>query len=216
MSYPVLTRSERIADGLVHLLGIGMAVTGTVLLFVFAGGRMDGPMTAATIIYATALLLMLVSSLAYHSAAYTWARPYLRRLDHAAIYIKIAGTFTPLAVLVDSAFSYMILGAVWGIALLGAGGKLFSGRGKMPTGWAPYVALGWVGALLFIPLWSLVPAASLILILAGGLTYTVGVVFYRWDDLRYCNAIWHSFVVAASCCFFLAITIASARAGMGY
>lgn len=206
MSYPNYTRAERIADGAVHLIGIMLALIGIALVFIIWALPMNGAVFVATTVYSIALLTMLCASATYHMAAHTPARPLLRRLDHAAIYVKIAGTFTPLSVFLGTAFGYALLAVVWVLALLGAATKLMAERGKMTTGWIPYVALGWVGVALFIPLTGILPTSSLWLMLAGGLLYTVGVVFYCWENLRFANAIWHSFIVVASACFFLGIS----------
>jgi len=211
LSYPDYSRAERIADGIVHIVGIGAAIVGVALLFALWALQMDGPTLAATILYCAALIVMLTASAAYHMAAHTAARPILRRLDHAAIYVKIAGTFTPLGVLLGTAFGYVVLLIVWIFALVGAGAKLMAARGEMTTGWLPYVALGWAGLALFVPLVPILPGLSLGLIAVGGLLYTGGVVFYCWESLRFSNAIWHVFIVVASACFFIGIGTAIAQ-----
>lgn len=208
ISYPAYSRAERVADGAVHICGLVAAITGITMLFALLLQEPDGITLAAAIVYVVTLLLMLGASAAYHLYAHTKARPILRRLDHAAIYVKIAGTFTPLSVVLGTAFGYVILGLVWSLALLGAVTKIRSKPGQMPTGWWPYVALGWVGVALFIPLYNVLPMPSLTLLLSGGLLYTAGVVFFAWESLRFSNAIWHSFVVLASACFFAGITLA--------
>ena len=208
MSYPAYTRAERIADGVIHVLGIVAAITGVCLLFTVFALDLDGPLRAALIVYAVGLVAMLGASAAYHMAAHTPARPYLRRLDHAAIYLKIAGTFTPLSVIPGTAFGYVVLVCVWVLALSGAVVKLLKKRGRMTTGWAPYLALGWIGAALFIPLYAVLPGFSLGLMAAGGCLYTAGIIFYVREQLRFSNAIWHGFTLAASACFFLSISSA--------
>ena len=212
MSYPAYTRAERIVDAVVHIIGICAAIIGIALLFALWAYRLDGATLAATILYCAALILMLSASAAYHIAAHTPARPILRRLDHAAIYVKIAGTFTPLAVLLGTAFGYVVVVIVWTFALIGAATKLMTARGKMTTGWMPYVAVGWAGLALFVPLVPILPGLSLTMIVTGGLLYTAGVVFYCWENLHFSNAIWHGFIVIASTCFFVGITAAVAQA----
>lgn len=203
--YPDYSRAERLADGAVHVAGFIAAVTGVAVLFAMWALRMDGVTLVSTIVYSVALLLMLGASAAYHLYAYTPARPILRRLDHAAIYVKIAGTFTPLAAFLGTAFGYVILGIVWTLAIFGAATKIMAKRGQIGSGWLPYVALGWIGIALFVPLMAVLPTASLALLLAGGLTYMVGVIFYTWQSLRFANAIWHGFVAVATACFFMGI-----------
>ena len=206
MSYPNYSRAERVADGAVHIVGLLAAIAGVSALFAMWALRMDGVTLASTIVYSGALILMLAASAIYHLAAHTAARPILRRLDHAAIYLKIAGTFTPLSVLLGTGFGYIILALVWGMALIGAAAKLLAKRGQMTTGWLPYVALGWFGVALFVPLMDILPSTSIWLMISGGLLYTAGVVFYAWESLRFANAIWHVFVALASACFFLGIS----------
>jgi len=207
-AYPIYSRAERLADGAVHVAGFIMALVGVSVLFAMWALRMDGVTLASTIVYSAALLLMLGASAAYHLYAYTPARPFLRRLDHAAIYVKIAGTFTPLSVFLGTAFGYVVLGIVWILAIFGAASKIMTKPGQMTTGWLPYVALGWIGVALFVPLMAVLPISRLALMLAGGLTYTAGVIFYAWEGLRFSNAIWHAFVAAASACFFMGIATA--------
>lgn len=212
MSYPAYTRSERIADGMIHVLGVTAAVIAVCAVLVLLPDQMTWSTYSSVLIYCGTLLLMLGASAAYHLAAHTPARPILRRLDHAAIYIKIAGTFTPLSVALGTGFGYAILGLVWVLALFGAGTKLMTARGRMTTGWLPYLALGWIGIALFVPLLGILPKLALDLIVAGGALYTVGIVFYRWEGLRYANAVWHAFILAGSACFFAGISTAVATA----
>lgn len=213
MSYPNYTRAERIADGVVHVLGVGAALAGVALLFAFWAGAMGRATLLAACVYAGALILMLTASAAYHMAAHTPARPILRRIDHAAIYLKIAGTCTPFAVLLGTAFGYVILTLIWVLALFGAATKLLAAPGRLGSGWLPQVALGWLGLALIVPLWPQLPGPSLAYVLAGGLIYTGAVVFYCWESLRYCNAIWHACVLVATACCFMGISTALAAGG---
>lgn len=208
MSYPDYSREERIADNIVHVIGVTAAIAATFFLFLYGTHGLTSAAFAAIVIYALAMILMLGASAAYHMAAHTPARPLLRRIDHAAIYIKIAATLTPLAVLLGTMLGYLILGVIWFLAVVGAVSKLLASRGNMSTGWVPQVTLGWLGLGLLIPLWPQLPADSLTLILAGGLIYTGAVVFYCWEGLKYCNAIWHVCVLVATACCFLGISTA--------
>lgn len=211
MSYPSYTRAERIADGAVHVLGVGSALVAVVFLIAAnAGQQTAGTMTAA-VVYGVTMILMLSASAAYHLAAHTPFRPLLRRIDHAAIYVKIAGTITPLAVLLGTPFAYTVLVLVWFLALSGAVRKLLAERGKMSTHWLPQVLLGWMGLIIIVPLWPSLPANSLTLIFAGGIIYSGAVVFYCWDTLKFSNAIWHACVLIATACCFVGISGAMAK-----
>lgn len=212
MPYPNYTRAERLADGVVHVVGLVAALSGVAVLFRSLAQQMGWSTFLATALYGFTLILMLGASAAYNMAAHTRLRPVLRRIDHAAIYVKIAGTFTPLGVLLGTMFGYVVLGLVWGLALGGAAAKLMARPGRLGSGWQTQVALGWIGLALLVPLWGVLPGQSLWLILAGGLIYTVAVIFYCLDSLPFANAIWHVFVLVATGCFFLGISGALAAA----
>lgn len=213
MSYPNYSRAERIADGIVHVLGITAAITGVVVLFGMASQHLNGPRFTATMIYALALVLMLGASGTYHILADTSARPLLRRIDHAAIYLKIAGTVTPLAVLLNTNFAYAVLTLVWAWALFGAAAKLRTERDKMHSCWLPYFCLACVAVALFVPLSFRLSPESLTMLALGGSLYLVGIVFYSWESLRYAMAIWHVFVLLATGACFLGISTALTQAG---
>ena len=153
------------------------------------------------------LILSLLASAAYHLLPWERSRPVFHRLDHAAIYLKIAGTYTPLVVLIGSWFAYVVLGVVWVVALLGAVAKLSFWATNARGSLALYLLLGWASVLLIWPMWLTLPGPAFALIAAGGLLYTVGTVFFAMKVLRFQNAIWHSFVLAASTCFFCAVSM---------
>lgn len=208
VSYPSYSRSERIVDGTVHVVGVILAIAAVTWLFIHIAASTGWGIRAALVVYSVALLAMLAASGAYHILADTAARPLLRRLDHAAIYVKIAGTFTPLAVLLGTGFGYLVLGLVWVLALFGAAGKLMAARGQLTHGTGSYLALGWLGIALILPLVARLTGVSLGLIAAGALLYSAGVIFYSWEKLRFATAIWHGFVLVASGCFFAGISAA--------
>ncbi|MEM8773992.1 MAG: hemolysin III family protein [Pseudomonadota bacterium] len=210
MSYPDYTRAERIADGVIHVVGVSGAIVAVAAFYWIYASALHPGTYFASVLYTAAMVFMLSASAAYHMGAKTPARPVLRRIDHAAIYVKIAATLTPLAVLLGSLFGYVVLGFIWSLALFGAMRKLNSARGQMSTEWLPQVILGWLGLALIIPLWSHLPDLSLQLIFAGGLIYSGAVVFYCWSNLKYANAIWHFFVLIATGCCFLGISKALA------
>ncbi|WP_085864628.1 PAQR family membrane homeostasis protein TrhA [Pseudooctadecabacter jejudonensis] len=208
--YPKYALAERIADGVMHAAGVGFAITGTVFLLIWATATMDAGTIVGASVYGAALIASFVASACYHFTPWERLRPALRRIDHAAIYFKIAGTYTPLVVLIGSAFAYGVLTLVWVLAAIGAVAKLFfwgtrGGSGHMGT--VLYLGLGWLSLALITSLFPVVPTAGLVLLGVGGATYTVGAVIFSLEGLRYQNAIWHGFVLAASVCFFAAIVI---------
>jgi hemolysin III len=206
-SYPAYARSERIADGTIHAIGVTFALAGGSMLTVFAIEHADSARAMAVAIYGIALVATFVASACYHMTPWEHVRPTLRRIDHAAIYLKIAGTFTPLAVLVGGTFAWTILGIVWLVAIGGAIAKVFFWHEPGRLGVLVYLGLGWLGVLLLWPLAAKLPPPALLLTALGGLLYTLGVVFFSWESLKFSNAIWHAFVLVASGCFFAAIAM---------
>ncbi len=213
--YPTYSRAERIADAVVHAIGLLFAILGTVALILWAMGQdpaqhiaQRGAATVTGVsIYGAALIGSFLASACYHFTPWEGPRHLLQRIDHAAIYLKIAGTYTPLVVLIGSAFAYGVLAVVWALAALGAIAKLFfwSRQGRWST--AFYLCLGWISVALLSSLWPLLPTGALVCLFAGGLIYSAGAVVFSLDHLKFQNAIWHGFVLTASACFFAAIAL---------
>ncbi|WP_342070279.1 PAQR family membrane homeostasis protein TrhA [Yoonia algicola] len=208
--YPTYARSERIADGTMHAVGVLGAITGAIVLIVWSAGAATPAQIAAISVYGATLIATFVASAFYHMTPWEGIRPVLRRFDHAAIYLKIAGTYTPLVVMIGSGFAYVILAIVWGLAVVGMVLKLFFWRTPGRFGPALYLIMGWLSLALIWSLWPIVPVTAMVLMAAGGLLYTAGVPFYASETLKFSIAIWHGFVVTASACFFAAIAIATA------
>jgi len=207
-TYPAYRRSERIADGLMHLLGVAGALTGVALLPLWADPGTGSGQTVALVIYSMALIATFIASAFYHMTPWESIRPTLRRVDHAAIFLKIAGTYTPLVVLIGSLSSYMVLVAVWALAVFGMVRKLFYWQVPGKLGSVLFLVMGWMSVAIVWSLILILPVASIWLIAIGGLLYTVGVIFHTWERLIFANAIWHGFVVSASTCFYIAIALA--------
>ena len=208
--YPTYARSERIADGTMHAVGVLGAVAGAVVLIIWSTGHASTAQIAAISVYGATLIATFMASAFYHMTPWEGIRPILRRFDHAAIYLKIAGTYTPLVVMIGSWFAYAVLAIVWGLAVIGMVLKLFFWRTPGRFGPALYLIMGWLSLALIWSLWPIVPVSAMVLMAVGGLLYTAGVPFYASETLKFSIAIWHGFVVAASACFFAAITIATA------
>lgn len=205
--YPLFTRGERIADGAMHIAGVGFAIVGTVMLILWTVATMDAGKIAGVSIYGAALIASFVASACYHFTPWERMRPALRRIDHAAIYLKIAGTYTPLVILIGSAFAYSVLAVVWGLAAVGAVTKLFFWGKPGHWGTALYVGMGWLSVALLTSLFPVLSAWALGLLIAGGLIYSAGAVIFSIEGLKFQNAIWHGFVLTASVCFFVAIAL---------
>ncbi|WP_322867125.1 hemolysin III family protein [Aquicoccus sp. G2-2] len=206
-AYPTFARSERVADAVLHMLGVAGALTGTIWILVWTFGRVSGGQTAALSVYGATLIAGFIASSIYHFTPWENLRPLFRRMDHAAIYLKIAGTYTPLVVMVGNLSSYLILAAVWAMAAFGVVVKFCFWKNPNRNGIALYLGMGWLSVLLIGSLFTILPGSALALIAAGGLLYTFGVAFHVWDTLKFSNAIWHGFVLTASACFFAAIAL---------
>ncbi|MGE0595994.1 MAG: hemolysin III family protein [Hyphomonadaceae bacterium] len=197
LHYP--SRAEKLADGWVHGIGLGVfsvAVLTLLGLAIWQGGL---GMASAVAVYSLCLVTMIVCSLVYNMAENHKRKSLLRRLDHAAIFLMIAGTYTPFTTLrFEGDWAIGMTAAVWTLALIGVAGKLFlPGLGKKI--WiALYVALGWLVVAAMDPLTAGVPLAGVILLAVGGALYTIGVPFYVWQRLPFRRAIWHGFVFVAA------------------
>ena len=199
---------ERLADLIVHLTGLALALFGGGMLLGLAIGFGDGGGLTAATIYAVGLLTMLGLSTAYNFAAPRF-QPLLRRFDHAGIFVMIAGSYTPFTTQhLTGAWAWGMTGAVWGTAIIAAAAKLLLpglGRGF----WiAIYLALGWVMVIAIQPFMQSLGLAPVILLAIGGLLYSVGVLFYANKAMRYRRAIWHGHVVAAAAVHWVAVLLA--------
>jgi hemolysin III len=193
------SRAERIADGVVHGVGIVAALSAGSILLAFAAFHAAPGEYVAAVFYVLSLLTALSISLVYNQWPISPAKWVLRRLDHSAIYLLIAGTYTPFLVQLDDTSSVVaMIAIVWGMAAAGIVVKLaFPGRfDRIAIGF--YILIGWSGAVYARPLMEALPASTLWFILAGGAVYTAGVVFHAWHSLRFQNAVWHGFVVVAA------------------
>ncbi len=200
------SRSEIWADGIVHALALVVAIAGIVLLATHAAARRSGLELSAVIIYGAALIAMLAFSCAYNLAREGKLKPFLRRLDHSGIYLLIAGTYTPLLTQFDDRFTAWALGlTVWGGALLGIALKFAAPRRFAEDSSIIYLALSWVAILAYEPITRSLPPTALVLLVAGGIVYTVGVVFHLWERLKFQKAIWHGFVAIAATCHWGAV-----------
>lgn len=205
----VYTPEERRADAAVHVVGLVlglMSVPAIILMATLLDGRLS--VVLSMTLYGAALLAMLGASAAYHMIRSEPWEETLRRVDHAAIYVKIAATQTPFAVMTGSSQAGWLLAAVWAAALAGAMGKLLAPRLMTRIGLPLYLLLGWSGLMLLWPGEGARPlfGATLILAMTGGVLYTIGVYFFLAERLRFHNAIWHGFVLVASLTFYAALT----------
>lgn len=206
-------RAQTIAEERANALSHGVAFVASVatipVLVLAALRRGDGWSLAAGLVYGLSMAALYLASTLYHLAHPESPRkPHLRALDHAAIYLLIAGTYTPFLLgALRGPWGWSLLAAIWALALFGVIVKAGSGSGfrypRLST--ALYLVMGWLALVAVKPLLDHVGAAGLGWLLAGGACYTVGVIFYAWDRLRFSHLVWHCFVVAGSACHFAAV-----------
>lgn len=200
----VYTRAEYVSDAVVHVAGLVLALIAVPALIVTAAlVRGDAPSILGTSIYGIALILMLGCSALYN----IFRRPdwsgVLKRLDHSAIYMKIAGTYTPFTLI--SGQGLALTAGLWAAAFLGILLKVAAPHRFRWAGLVLYLGMGWAGVVAGGALLAALPVPVVVLMIVGGLLYTSGVVFYLWDRLPFHNTIWHVFVLVASVVFYAAV-----------
>ncbi len=206
-------RGERIADRYVHLAGLVAGVVGSVVLVVAAAERARALMIVSVAVYGIGLVCMIGASALYNFAAPSRRKEWFRRLDHAAIFLMIAGTYTPFALVrMGGAWGLGIAGFVWLVAIAGIAIKLLHPSRIEGISTALYLALGWVIVVAPGRLFAAVPLPAVTLLAIGGLLYCLGVVFHLWRRLPYHNAIWHGFVLCAAGCHWVALLDGVVRA----
>lgn len=191
------SRAETIADGVVHAVGIVLAIAAGSALLSLAVFHAEPGEYVAAVFYVVSLLTVLSISLAYNLWPLTPGKWVLRRFDHAAIYLLIAATYTPFLVQLDEGAGATIA-LVWGAAAAGMAIKLFLPGRFDRLAILFYLAIGWSGVVVAGPLLDTLPPATIALILAGGIVYSGGLVFFIWRELRFQNALWHGFVVTGA------------------
>ena len=200
------TLAEIIADGIVHGIGLVNAIALGTVLIVFAAIGTARPELPAIILYLVTLVTVLGVSLAFNLAPISGFKKLMARLDQAAIFLFIAGTYTPfLAVLGGTPAANMLTVLVWGAALVGVALKLIVPERFGRLAIILYLAIGWSGVLVFQTLAPTLPPTSFWLVIAGGITYSVGIIFHLWERLKFQNVLWHVFVVAGSICHLWAV-----------
>jgi hemolysin III len=200
------SRAEYVSDAVVHVAGLALALVAVPALIVAAALlRGDAPALVGTAIYGVALILMLGCSALYNIVVrpdWAWL---LKRLDHSAIYMKIAGTYTPFTLITGQGLA--LTAGLWGAALVGVGLKIIDPHRFRWAGLALYLGMGWGGVLAGGAMLASLPGPVVALMIAGGLLYTLGVAFYLWERLPFHNTIWHVFVLAATAVFFGAVAM---------
>lgn len=198
---------EELANSLTHGLGVVLTLVIGPMLIIAAVRSGDVWRVVSAVVYATTLLLLYTSSVLYHSVRKREAKAVFRRIDHAAIYLLIAGSYTPFTLItLRGPWGWTLFGVIWGLAIAGVVLKGTFGARLPALSTAVYLGMGWLAVLAIRPLVLHVPPRGIAWLVAGGLFYTGGVIFYVRDELhRYSHAVWHLFVLAGSTAHFCAI-----------
>ena len=197
---------EIIANSATHAVGIGLSIAGLVALIIQAVNVGDPWYLGGVVVFGISLILLYLASTVYHSTPRLKGNALLQRLDHAAILILIAGTYTPfLLTKLRSTFGWITFGLVWGLALATLVAKLVLTKTFVkPPVWL-YVVMGWFAVLIFSQTMREIGTASLVFLLVGGGFYTAGILFYKWRKLPFSHAIWHLFVIGGSVFHFFSV-----------
>jgi len=202
-AYPPL---EELANRLTHGFGAVLSVTGLVLLVVYSSLYGTVWHIVSTAVYGATLVLLYTASTIYHTVKSEKWRRRCQRFDHAAIYLLIAGTYTPFVLgPLRGGWGWSLFGVVWGCAVVGVILKFFyAGRGDVLST-ILYLAMGWLVLIAAKPLFASMPLGGICLLIAGGLCYSFGTIFYLWEKLPFNHAVWHLWVLAGSVCHWAAV-----------
>lgn len=201
-----LSLGEEIANSATHGAGLVAFVIGLPVLVGTAAERGDALQIVGCGVFASCLVLLYLASTIYHALPPSRAKRLFRLFDHIAIYLVIAGSYTPFLLgVLRGPFGWTLCAVVWGLAALGILHKLLLGMRFPQASTAFYLGMGWLAVVAIGPIAGQLPASGLAWLAAGGLLYTVGVVFFAWERLRYGHVVWHLFVLAGSACHFVAV-----------
>jgi hemolysin III len=205
------SRQSELANTITHAVGVALALAGLAVLVTIASLHGNPRQVVSYSIYGVTLVLLYGASTAYHGIQLPRARRLLRTLDHAAIYLLIAGTYTPFSLIsLRGAWGWSLLGVIWALAAIGVVFKIFFVGRFSRTSTLVYLGMGWLALIAARQLFTNLPAQGLVLLFAGGLCYTVGVLFFAFDrKLRFNHAIWHLFVLFGSVCHFFAVLVST-------
>ncbi|MGH6832169.1 MAG: PAQR family membrane homeostasis protein TrhA [Methyloceanibacter sp.] len=204
--HPEYTIRERVADGCIHLIGVSASLVALIALLIIGVKSQTMLWAISLSIYGLAMVATFACSAGYHLIGRPRLKEIFRRLDHAAIFLMIAGTYTPFILIkMNTPWGLGLLAVVWTMAVIGIAIKLFAPRFLERLSTALYLVQGWAVIAAWEPLMSAMPGRVLTLLMAGGVLYTIGVMFHLWERLPYQNAIWHGFVLSAASCHFVAV-----------
>lgn len=197
---------EEIANSVSHGLGLSAAVAAFPVLVMAAQQRGDTAGIVGASVFATAAVLLYLVSTLFHALPRCRAKRVFQILDHSAIYLLIAGTYTPFTLgVLRGDWGWTLFGLVWGMAVAGTVLKALGGVRYTTLSTWTYLAMGWLVVIAAKTVWTLVPGWGLFWLIAGGVAYTAGAVFFMAERIRYFHFVWHLFVVAGTACHFIAV-----------
>jgi hemolysin III len=198
--------NEEVLNSLTHGIGLALSLGGVSVLVVLASLRGDAWHIVGCSIFGASLITLYTASTLYHGARREGSKKVLRAVDHVCIFLLIAGTYTPFVLTIfRGTWGWTMFGLVWAFAAVGILLKSGFMESRISQSVLPYVLMGWIGIMMIKPMLRLLPAGALVLLLGGGLVYSVGVIFYARDKMPYSHAVWHLFVLAGSTCHYFAI-----------
>jgi len=200
------TLGEEIANSVSHGIGLLAALIAFPILVGSAFNRGDLAGTVGASVFATTMVLLYLASTLFHALQTNRAKRVFQILDHSAIYLLIAGTYTPFTLgVLRGAWGWTLFGLVWGLAVVGTVFKAFGGvRYTTFSTWV-YLAMGWLVLIAIEPVWTLVPKWGLFWLVSGGIAYTAGTVFFMAERIPYFHFVWHLFVILGTVCHFIAV-----------
>lgn len=202
--YPL---AEEVANTIIHGIGMILGIVGLVLMLNQAG-KTDASIIAITsyTLYGSSIILLYLASTLYHAVPHLPAKRWLKKIDHCAIYLLIAGTYTPfLLIVLASQLARGLMIFIWFMAAIGILFKLIFAHRFRIVSLITYLCMGWLSLIVIYQLIQNLPIGGVMLLAMGGIIYSLGVVFYVWERIPYNHAIWHGFVLSGTICHFLAI-----------
>jgi len=200
------TFGEEIAHSVTHGIGTALSVVGLIILVVLAVLYGDNYQIVSFSLYGTTLVTLYLASTLYHSFQNPKVKSVLKRIDHASIYLLIAGTYTPfLLVGIRGGLGWTLFAIIWGLAVLGVSFKALFIHRFQKLSVLTYIFMGWLCVVAAKQMLTNIPTGGLVWLAVGGVVYTVGVIFYMMKNIRYTHAIWHLFVLGGSLCHYFAV-----------
>jgi hemolysin III len=200
------TLGEEIANSVSHGIGLLLALVGFPVLVVATLKRGDMMDVAGAIVFATTMVLLYSTSTLFHAFRQGRAKRIFQVLDHSAIYLLIAGTYTPFTLgVLHGAWGWTLFGLIWGMAAVGILFKVFGGIRYNTVSTLVYLGMGWLVVIAAQSVWTLVPAWGIFWLFAGGVAYTAGAVFFLAERIRFFHFVWHMFVITGTACHFIAV-----------